>query len=143
MHRIPAVLPASPLAACADAAPSPCLNGGGAPAFADRAARRERRHARRPDPVWGRVKRLAVALLLASATGAEAQTPRNGPEWGGKDHQPTEAEVIQRERQAGVQVPKAEQSQDDRTVQQLDQQLLRKEGLNSNPAPSPAPPAQR
>lgn len=94
MHRTSAVLPASPIVAC------------------------------------------AVAILLASATGAGAQVPRNGPEWGGKDHQPTEAEVIQRERQAGVRAPEAKRNQDGRTVEQLDQQLLRKEGL---PPPSPAP----
>ena len=82
------------------------------------------------------MKGLAVAILLASATGADAQVPRNGPEWGGKDHQPTEAEVLQRERQAGVQAPKAERNQDGRTVEQLDQQLLHKEGL---PPSSPAP----
>jgi hypothetical protein len=79
---------------------------------------------------------LAVAILLASATGAGAQVPRNGPEWGGKDHQPTEAETLKAERRAGVEAPKAERSQDERTVEQLDQQLLREEGLNPGPTPS-------
>lgn len=130
MHRIPAVLPAS-----ADAVASP-FDGIAAHARAGQPARRERRHARRPGPARGTMKGLAVAILLASATGADAQVPRNGPEWGGKDHQPTEAEVLQRERQAGVQAPKAERNQDGRTVEQLDQQLLHKEGL---PPSSPAP----
>lgn len=114
--RISAVLSASPLAACADAA-------------------------RQPGPARSTITGLAVAILLASATGAGAQVPRNGPEWGGKDHQPTEAETLKLENQAGVQAPKDQREEDKRTVQQLDRQLLREEGLN--PAPSSAPPTQR
>ena len=110
MRRISAALPATPIVACADAAAS---------------------------RFKGTARGLAIAILLASTTSAGAQVARNGPEWGGKDHQPTEAEVRQRERRAGVQVPKAERNQDDRTVDQLGQQLLHEEGVN--PVPSPAP----
>ena len=76
------------------------------------------------------MKGLAVAILLASVAAAAAQAPLNGPEWGGKDHQPTQAEVIRRENQAGVRVPPAEIQQDDRTVQQLDRQLLHEEAVD-------------
>ena len=134
--RIPAVLPASALATRADAKASLPLDGGGVHALADRPAQREHRHPRRPGPVWGTVKGLAVAILLASATGVAAQVPRNGPEWGGKDHQPTEAETLQAERRAGVEASKAQRNQNAQTVEQLDQQLLREEGLNPNPAPA-------
>ncbi len=127
MHRIPAVLPASPLATCTDAA---------AHTLVVRPAQSKRRHARQRGPVRGTMTGLAVVILLASAIGARAQVPRNGPEWGGKDHQPTEAETLKAERRAGVEAPKAERSQDERTVEQLDQQLLREEGLNPGPAPS-------
>ena len=80
---------------------------------------------------------LAGAMLLL-AVPAAAQPARNGPEWGGKDHQPTEAGVVRRERQDGVAPSPAERSQDARTVQQLDQQLLHDEAVDppSNAAPS-------
>ena len=134
MHCIPAVLPARSIAAATAAFPR--FAGGAAHAWAGQPAWRERRHARRPGPARGTIKGLAVAILLASATGAGAQVPRNGPEWGGKDHQPTEAETLRAERRAGVQAPKAERDQDNRTVDQLDRQLLREEGLNPSSAPS-------
>ena len=129
MRCIPAVLPASPTAARADIA---------AHALAVRPARSGRRHARQPGPVRGMAWGLAVAILLASATGAGAQVPRNGPEWGGKDHQPTEGATLGAERRAGVEAPKAEQNQDSRTVDQIDRQLLREEGLSTSSVP-PAP----
>lgn len=131
-----AVLPASPTIACTDAAVPPRLDGDGTHAPAGQPAQRKRRHARRPGPARGTMKGLAIAMLLASATGAGAQVPRNGPEWGGKDHQPTEAEVLRRERRAGVQTPKARRDQDKRTVDQLDQQLLREEGLDAPRSPA-------
>jgi hypothetical protein len=80
---------------------------------------------------------LAVAILLASATSAGAQAPRNGPEWGGKNHQPAQGEVIRREKQAGVRAPKAQVDRNKRTVQQLDRQLLHDEAVDppTNPLP--------
>ncbi len=115
MPRIPAVLPANVPAAS--------------------------QHVRQPGPLRGTIKGLAVAFLLASATGAGAQETRNGPEWGGKDHQPTQSEVIQRERQAGVRAPKGQVDQNDHTVDQLDQQLLHDESVDPPRRPNtPAPP---
>lgn len=87
------------------------------------------------------VESLAAAILIASAAVATAQVARNGPEWGGKDHQPTQAEVGRREDQAGVLAPPAQREQDNRSVDQLDRQLLRDEAVDPprNPA-RPTPP---
>ncbi len=83
---------------------------------------------------------LAAALLLASATGAGAQGRRNGPEWGGLDHQPTQSEVLRREKQAGVRAPKQQVDQNKRAVDQLDQQLLHDEKVDPPRGPdAPAP----
>ncbi len=77
---------------------------------------------------------LAAALLLmagamAFAPSAWAQAARNGPEWDGKDHQPTQAGVVRREDQAGVRPPPAVVQQDKRTVEQIDKQLLHEEAV--------------
>jgi len=87
------------------------------------------------------LERLAAAILLASAAGASAQTPRNGPEWDGKNHQPTQAGVSRREDQARVRAPPAQQQEVKRTVDQLDRQLLHDEAVDPprNPA-RPTPP---
>ena len=83
----------------------------------------------------------ALAVLLASTAVAGAQVPRNGPEWGGKDHQPTQAEVVGRENRAGVRAPPSQVQQDEQTLKQLDQQLLHDEAVDPprNLAP-PIPP---
>ena len=83
---------------------------------------------------------LAAVFLLVSATAAGAQASRNGPEWGGKDHQPTQAEVVRRETRAGVRAPVGQVRQDNRTVEQLDRQLLRNEAVDP---PAPARPSLR
>jgi len=81
------------------------------------------------------VKALAMTglvgmLLLASAPRVLAQAPRNGPEWGGKDHQPTDAGVIRREDRAGARALAAEFAQNARSVDQLGRQLLRDEAVD-------------
>ena len=73
---------------------------------------------------------LASLLLFASATCVLAQAPRNGPEWGGKDHQPTEAGVIRREEQAGVRGQPAQRVQNERSVEQLGRELLHDEAVD-------------
>jgi len=82
------------------------------------------------------MRRLAVAMLLASTAVSGAQTPHNGPEWGGKNHQPTQAGVAKRESRAGVQAPPAERQENGQAVDQLGQQLLRDEAVDPprNPA---------
>lgn len=80
---------------------------------------------------------LAAALLLAPAPVALAQVARNGPEWGGKDHQPTQAGVVRREDQAGVRAPTAQRTQDGAAVDQLGQQLLHDEAVDPPRDPDP------
>lgn len=83
---------------------------------------------------------LTATILLAAISGAVAQRPRNGPEYGGKDHQPTQAEVAQREKQAGVAPSSAQAGQDTRSVQQLDQKLLHDEAVDHPRNAAGAPP---
>ncbi len=70
---------------------------------------------------------LAAALLLASASAAVGQTPRNGDIYNGLKHQPTQAGVVRREDRAGVRASPAHVRRNARTVQQLDRKLLREE----------------
>ena len=84
---------------------------------------------------------LAAALLLASTVAAGAQTTRNGPEWGGKNHQPTQAGVTQSESRAGVQAPPAERQENGQAVDQLGRQLLQDEAVDPPRSPArPVPP---
>ena len=76
------------------------------------------------------MKALLAGAMLLLAVPAAAQPARNGPEYGGKDHQPTEAGVVRRERQDGVAPSPAERTQDARTVRKLDQQLLHDEAVD-------------
>lgn len=87
------------------------------------------------------MRRLAAALLLVSTAVASAQTLRNGPEWDGKKHQPTQAGVMQRESRAGVEAPPVERQEKGHVVDQLGQQLLHDETVDPprNPA-RPVPP---
>jgi hypothetical protein len=73
---------------------------------------------------------LAALVLLASATGSMAQARLNGPEWGGKDHQPTEAGVIRREDQAGIRPSPAQVERNARSLDQLGRQLLHDEAVD-------------
>ena len=68
--------------------------------------------------------------MLLSAASAAAQIPRNGPEYGFRDHQPTHAGVMRRERRAGVAPPPAQMRRSARSVQQLDHQLLHQEAVD-------------
>lgn len=85
-----------------------------------------------------------AAVLFLAASAAVAQAPRNGGEYGGLNHQPTQAEVVGRERADGVAPSRAQVDQDKRSVEQLDKQLLGAERKNPpRTAPSAAPPGQR
>lgn len=70
---------------------------------------------------------IAVAVSLLASASASAQVPRNGDEYGGKNHQPTQAEVIGRERNAGVAPSPTQAGRDTRSVEQLDKQLMQTE----------------
>ena len=126
MHRIAAPF-ASPFTACSAARPDPVAPpkpGGGT--RASRPAGHGRDDPRRTGPVTAL---LAGAMLLVAGSAA-AQPARIGPEWGGFNHQPTQAEVARRERQDGVRPPEARRRQDARSVEQLDQQLLHEEAVD-------------
>ncbi len=61
------------------------------------------------------------------ALGDQAQPPtRIANIYGGRNHQPTRAEVEQRERAAGVQPDAARQSADDASVRRLFEELTQK-----------------
>ncbi len=86
---------------------------------------------------------LAAALLMA-APAAFAQAPRNGDEYNGKNHQPTKAQVVGKERAAGVAPSPARAGADNRSVEQLDRQLLGSERANPpKPVKPLIPPAGR
>lgn len=83
---------------------------------------------------------LAAALCLgtlAASVPAAAQVRRNGDEYGGKDHQPTEAEVRGRERRDGIAPSAPQVDADRRAVDQLDRQLLHEEKVDPPTAPLP------
>ena len=76
---------------------------------------------------------VVAATLSASAAvlvPAQVQVARNGPEWGGKDHQPTQAEVLRRENRAGVEASPTQRRQTGQAVDQLGQQLLHDEAVD-------------
>lgn len=86
------------------------------------------------------VSALTAAVLLAASV-ASAQVPRNGDEYGGKDHEPTQAEVSRRENAAGVAPSPRRANEDNRSVEQLGRQLLGAEQADPpRPANSPATP---
>lgn len=69
---------------------------------------------------------LAIALLGASpAAIAKAQTPvRVGNIWGWHDHQPSEMQVQQQEKAAGIAPTPSQQASDTATLNQIYRQLL-------------------
>lgn len=68
---------------------------------------------------------LVAAGLLVAPPPAEAQAPgREGNIVNGKNREPSPAEVLPRERQAGVAPARTQAESDQRTVDQLNQQLL-------------------
>ncbi len=73
---------------------------------------------------------LVAAVLLAPAVGAYARPRRNGNEYGFKDHQPTHAGVVRRERRAGVPLSPAQVQRNKGAVQKLDRQLLHEEAVS-------------
>lgn len=73
------------------------------------------------------MKAIAVAVSLLASASASAQVARNGDEYGGKNHQPTQAEVAGRERRAGVAPSPTQAGKDTRSVEQLDKQLMQSE----------------
>jgi hypothetical protein len=77
----------------------------------------------------GIISAAALAIMLAGLPGlAVAQQPaREDNIWGGKAHQPTESEVAQQEKSAGVALPTQEQQQTNDEVEKLYQNLMQGE----------------
>ena len=83
---------------------------------------------------WARARAaLPVACVACVVSVASEQVLRNGDEYGGKNHQPTQAEVSGRERAAGVAPLPGQAREDTRSVEQLGRQLL-----GSEPPTGPA-----
>jgi hypothetical protein len=68
----------------------------------------------------------AVALLAAPvAAFAQAQTPtREGNIWAWRDHQPTEAQVLQKEKAAGVAPTPSQNASEADILKQIYRQML-------------------
>lgn len=77
-----------------------------------------------------------LATLLGAVPAAHAQVRRNGDEYGGKNHQPTKAEVVGREHRDKVAPPPAQAGAEQRAVDKLDRQLLHDEKVDPPVAPS-------
>lgn len=91
------------------------------------------------------MRAITVAIFLIASVAASAQVARNGDEYGGKNHQPTPAEIARREKNAGMTHLPAEARRDTRSVEKLDKQLMQTERVNP-PRPagqSVSPPASR
>jgi hypothetical protein len=69
---------------------------------------------------------LAVALLaVPAATFGQTATPsRDANVWGWHDHQPTQAEVVQRERAAGIAATPSQRDSTGATLDELYRQTL-------------------
>ena len=86
---------------------------------------------------------LAAIILLAAMQGAAAQTRRNGDIYDFRNHQPTYAGVVRRERRAGVAPPPGQVRRTNQAVRQLDRKLLREEAVNPPGGPDPQVPPIR
>lgn len=82
---------------------------------------------------------LAAAGLVASAPLAAQAQPRNGNIVDGQNRQPTPAEVVPRERAAGVAPGPVQVDRETGAVDQLGKELLQKERTDP-PAPGAVPP---
>jgi TolA-binding protein len=91
---------------------------------------------------------LLPTLALAQAAPADGQPPaREGNVWGSVSHQPTEGEVREQEKAAGLLGAKEQQRQRADEVNELDRQILQRaqqgmnDGvLNGSAATKPLPP---
>jgi hypothetical protein len=77
--------------------------------------------------VTSQIAALAAAMLLVLPVQASAQSQQSGREdniWGGRDHQPTQSDVNQEEKAAGVAPPQQNQQQTTDKVESLYQNLI-------------------
>ena len=71
----------------------------------------------------------ALAIMLGALPGLAAaqQGGREDNIWGGKAHQPTESEVVQQEKSAGIALPPQQQQRANDDVESLYQNLMQGE----------------
>ncbi len=84
-----------------------------------------------------RISALVLAMLLATAsaaTSADAQ-PQTGNRANGRDYQPSQGEVLPREKAAGVAPDSQQQQESDRALEQVDKNLLKSEGKSTASVP--------
>ena len=78
-------------------------------------------------------------VLLAVAQNAQAQPAREGDVYNGLNHQPTRAEVTNKEKADGMAVPK---TGPDSELEQLDRKLLHDEAVSPPTAVTPPAPVR-
>jgi hypothetical protein len=75
----------------------------------------------------------AAAMLLATSYTIARSAPNDGNVWDWRDHQPTRAQTVQKEKAAGVEPTKAERKSKAITENRLDQQLQKAPDQVENP----------
>jgi hypothetical protein len=74
-----------------------------------------------------RTSALAIILGVLSGLAVAQQRSREDNIWGGKAHQPTESQVVQQERSAGIAPPPQEQTRTNDEVEDLYRNLMQGE----------------
>ncbi len=75
------------------------------------------------------IRTAALAIIVGALPGLAAaqQPPREDNIWGGKAHQPTESEVVQQEKSAGIALRPQQQNRANDEVENLYQNLMQGE----------------
>jgi len=76
-----------------------------------------------------------ITAAMAQNSGGSSVPLEEGNRANGFDYQPTPSEVVPREKAAGILPPAAQQKATDKTLEQLDKNLLRDEGLSTKSVP--------
>jgi hypothetical protein len=87
-----------------------------------------------PPMVTIRMSTVAVLLGLVASPLHAAEQTGNRMNW--KDYQPTPAEVIPAEKQAGVEPSAARDQAENRDVESIDRDALRREGMSTQSVPN-------
>jgi hypothetical protein len=72
------------------------------------------------------IRAAALAIMLGALPGLAAaqQLPHEDNIWGGKNHQPTESEVVQHEKSAGIALAPQQQHRADDEIESLYRSLM-------------------
>jgi hypothetical protein len=79
---------------------------------------------------------MATTAAIAQNSGGSSAPLEEGNRANGFDYQPTSSEVVPREKAAGILPPAAQQKTTDHTLEQMDKNLLRDEGLSTKSTPN-------